>query len=115
MVKETDNGKGGRVLELNKVYQGNSLDVLKTFPDESIDMCITSPPYWGLRDYGTDGQIWGGDENCEHDFDKSKRKLHSGTYGEKDSVLPYIKKSTKVNWEVEDAICNKCGAWRGEL
>ena len=44
-------------LELNKVYIGSSLDILKTFPDESIDMCITSPPYWGLRDYGVDGQL----------------------------------------------------------
>ena len=44
-------------LKVNKVYQGNSLDVLKTFPDESIDMCVTSPPYWGLRDYGEDEQI----------------------------------------------------------
>ena len=100
-------------LELNKVYQGNSLDVLKTFPDESLDMCITSPPYWGLRDYGTDGQIWGGDENCEHDFDKSKRKLHSGTNSE--GGLPHHKNASVVDWEVEDSICNKCGAWRGEL
>ena len=35
----------------NKVYIGDCLDVLKTFPEECIDMCITSPPYWGLRDY----------------------------------------------------------------
>jgi DNA modification methylase len=44
-------------LELNKIYQGDSLEVLKTFPSESIDCIITSPPYYGLRDYGIDGQI----------------------------------------------------------
>ena len=44
-------------LETNKVYEGNSLDVLKTFPDESLDMCVTSPPYWGLRDYEMDEQL----------------------------------------------------------
>ena len=44
-------------LETNKVYEGNSLDVLKTFPDESLDMCVTSPPYWGLRDYEMDDQL----------------------------------------------------------
>ena len=87
--------------------------MLKTFPDESLDMCITSPPYWGLRDYGTDGQIWGGDENCEHDFDKSKRKLHSGTNSE--GGLPHHLNASIVDWEVEDAMCNKCGAWEGEL
>jgi len=30
---------------------------MKTFPDESIDMAMFSPPYWGLRDYGVDGQL----------------------------------------------------------
>ena len=44
-------------MELNKIYQGDSLEVLKTFPDESIDCCITSPPYWNLRDYGVEGQL----------------------------------------------------------
>lgn len=37
--------------------QGNSLDVLKTLPDESVHCCVTSPPYWGLRDYGVSGQL----------------------------------------------------------
>jgi DNA modification methylase len=44
-------------MELNKIYNGESLEVLKTFPDESVDMCITSPPYYGLRDYGVEGQL----------------------------------------------------------
>jgi DNA modification methylase len=44
-------------METNKIYQGNSLEVLKTFPDESIQTCITSPPYYGLRDYGVEGQF----------------------------------------------------------
>ena len=56
-------------LETNKVYIGNCLDVLKTFPDESIDMCITSPPYWGLRDYGVDNQL-GLEETPEEFIDK---------------------------------------------
>lgn len=44
-------------MELNKIIQGNSLEVLKTLPDNSIDCCITSPPYYGLRDYGIEKQI----------------------------------------------------------
>ena len=40
-------------------------EVLKTLPDESVDMCVTSPPYYGLRDYGT-GEWVGGDPNCPH-------------------------------------------------
>lgn len=37
--------------------QGNALDVLRTLPDASVHCVVTSPPYWGLRDYGTEGQI----------------------------------------------------------
>ncbi len=44
-------------MELNKIIQGDSLEVLKTLPNESIDCVITSPPYWALRDYGVEGQL----------------------------------------------------------
>jgi len=39
------------------LLQGDCLEVLKTLPDNSIQMCVTSPPYYGLRDYDVDGQI----------------------------------------------------------
>ena len=39
------------------ILQGDCRDVLKTLPDGSINCCVTSPPYYGLRDYGVDGQI----------------------------------------------------------
>ncbi len=44
-------------LDLNKIHQGDALQVLKDLPDESVDMVITSPPYWALRDYGMPGQL----------------------------------------------------------
>jgi DNA modification methylase len=44
-------------MELNKIIQGDSLQVLKTLQDESIDCVVTSPPYWNLRDYGVIGQL----------------------------------------------------------
>lgn len=40
-----------------KLLNGDALDVLKTLEDKSVQTCITSPPYYGLRDYGVDGQI----------------------------------------------------------
>jgi DNA modification methylase len=40
-----------------KIMQGNCLDILRTLPDASVHCCITSPPYFGLRDYGCEGQI----------------------------------------------------------
>jgi len=40
-----------------KVIIGDALEQLKTLPDGSVNCCVTSPPYFGLRDYGHDGQI----------------------------------------------------------
>lgn len=53
-------------MKLNYIYQGNCLEVLKSFEDKCINCCVTSPPYYGLRDYGTDGQI--GIENTPLDY-----------------------------------------------
>lgn len=40
-----------------RLYHGDCLDVLRSLPDRSVHMCATSPPFYGLRDYGVDGQI----------------------------------------------------------
>ena len=42
---------------MGKILYGDALEWLQTLPDESVDMCMTSPPYYGLRDYGVDGQL----------------------------------------------------------
>jgi DNA modification methylase len=39
------------------IHEGDALAVLSTLPDESVQCCVTSPPYWGLRDYGVSGQL----------------------------------------------------------
>ncbi|MDF2844764.1 MAG: putative adenine-specific DNA-methyltransferase [Herbinix sp.] len=44
-------------MNLNHIYHGDALEILKTLPDNSVDCGVTSPPYYGLRDYGVDGQI----------------------------------------------------------
>jgi len=58
-------GRGGRAARVREVYhendveivQGDSRQALQSIPDGVFQCCITSPPYWGLRDYGIDGQI----------------------------------------------------------
>lgn len=45
------------MIELNQIIHSDSLTVLKTLPNELVNCCVTSPPYWGLRDYGIEGQI----------------------------------------------------------
>jgi len=57
-----------------EIKQGDCLDVLKTLPSESVNCCITSPPYWGLRDYGT-GEWIGGDPSCSHKRDSKQSEL----------------------------------------
>lgn len=44
-------------MEVNKVYNEDCLIGLKKLPDNCIDCCVTSPPYFGLRDYNVEGQI----------------------------------------------------------
>jgi len=45
------------MLELNKIYCGDCLEIMKEIDNESINSVITSPPYWALRDYGVEGQL----------------------------------------------------------
>ena len=94
-------------MELNKIYLGDNLDILKTFEDNSIDCCVTSPPYYGLRDYGT-GKWIGGDPNCPH-YRTSHFSTHTSTghkgmydYGAQGAVSDGIYK----------VVCPKCGAVR---
>lgn len=54
---------------LNKVIQGDALETLKEFPNESIDCVFTSPPYWQLRDYGWKEQ-WGLEKTYEEYLEK---------------------------------------------
>lgn len=46
-----------KMIELNKIYNSDCSEFLKQLPDNFIDCCVTSPPYYGLRDYGVEGQI----------------------------------------------------------
>ena len=50
----------------NIIYIGDALTCLKQMPDESVNCCVTSPPYYGLRDYGVDGQL--GNENTPEEY-----------------------------------------------
>jgi hypothetical protein len=52
----------------NKILVGNVMDRVSEIPDNALNEIATSPPYWNVRDYGTEGPIWGGDPACEHEF-----------------------------------------------
>ena len=56
-LRREEKGSLSEMLELNKIYNIDCLKGLKQLPDNSINCCVTSPPYWGLRDYGVEGQL----------------------------------------------------------
>jgi len=71
----------------NKILVGDALEKLKELPDDSVDTAMTSPPYWGLRDYGEEDQLGLEDnpeqyvENLTEVFNELKRVLKpSGTF-----------------------------------
>ena len=47
----------GKIYQAFELLQGDCLQQLATLPAASVQCCVTSPPYWGLRDYGTPGQL----------------------------------------------------------
>lgn len=82
------------------LHHGDCLDVLRTLPENSVHCCVTSPPYWGLRDYGT--ATWdGGDPACDHAVGRF--------------TTPASEKQTSNNGsgnlQARDT-CRKCGARR---
>ena len=63
---------------INKIFNEDCLAGLKKLPDNSIDCCVSSPPYWGLRDYGVEGQI--GNENEFTDFINKLAEIYKEVY-----------------------------------
>lgn len=99
-----------------KLLTGDALVLLKTLPDESVQTITTSPPYYTLRDYGTDSQIWGGDEKCAHNWgEEIPGDSRGGTGpGAKETRTDDIK-SAYGRDATRGSFCQKCDAWFGEL
>jgi len=53
-------------LRESTVFQGDADVLLKQLPSDFFRCCITSPPYWGLRDYGIEGQIGAEEEPSDY-------------------------------------------------
>ena len=91
-------------METNKIYLGDNIETLKSFPDESIDCCVTSPPYYGLRDYGTG--VWvGGDPDCPHSRLNKLGKNCSTGHAQKGL-------QGNVGDSIYKTVCPLCGAVR---
>lgn len=71
-----------------RIINGDALSVLKAMDSDSVDCCVTSPPYWRLRDYGTGGQI-----------------------GDEDSIAEYLFHISEVFEEVRRVVRDSGTAW----
>jgi site-specific DNA-methyltransferase (cytosine-N4-specific) len=98
----------------NTILCGDVLVELKKIPDESIDMVITSPPYYGLRKYDTIPSLWGGDPNCKHEWEYGSKKGISGGIKSK-KVKTHGTENFQIVPETKFGFCVHCGAWIGEL
>ena len=79
--------------------QGDVFDNIKKLDDNTIDCVVTSPPYWGLRDYGT-ASYEGGDKNCNHTI------CDSGIDSKKNKNIE------RPAQHFDKSFCIKCGAKR---
>lgn len=86
---------------INKILQGNCKDRMKELPDKSVRCCVTSPPYLGLRDYGT-GKWEGGDADCSHFKESKGANANTGQKNDMQGCGDSIYKD----------VCPKCGATR---
>ena len=92
---------------MNKILFGDCRETIKQFLDAGVkaNMCVTSPPYYGLRDYGT-GTWEGGDPNCSHKRDsKMSDKCITGHVNLEGAVGDGIYKD----------VCPRCGAKRKDM
>ena len=99
-----------------ELYNGHVVDVLKSMADNSIDMCMTSPPFWGLRCYHTTGQIWDGKPDCVHGWQVTapRRSRKATDIKNLDSKEATVGGNLGVELPTTDT-CQLCGAWQGEL
>lgn len=93
------------------VHQGDALEILRQLPEKIVQCCVTSPPYWGLRDYGH-RRWFGGNSTCDHSDVKEHGPHHPGQV-------------EQTKWKKAEAAgkgqtattqeCLRCGAWYGQL
>lgn len=101
-----------------QVLAGDALTVLASLPEGHAQTCITSPPYWGLRDYGVAPRAWGGDPACRHRWGAAER-------GRRSDLLPCEETRSRARLGRDGRqggagmkggrFCQRCGAWLGCL
>ncbi len=96
------------------ILEGDVIDLLRSLPGDSIHCVVTSPPYWGLRDYGLRPVRWGGKARCEHEWEPTRPPRHRGAHGVTGEVS---RGNAAVAYDASGggSTCRRCGGWLGQL
>ncbi len=101
-----------------RIEQADAFTLMRELPDRWAQTCVTSPPYWGLRDYGLPPATWGGTPNCRHAWGEMQR-------GRRADLLPAATTSSHARLGTDarqgraglhgGRFCERCDAWQGCL
>lgn len=102
------------------VRVGHVLDVLRQMPEKCVQACVTSPPYFGLRAYGTNPQVWGGDPVCVHEWALEVVHVSDSAPSSSSTLVGngHVGGGPKMHVDrpsVLAGFCQRCSAWRGEF
>ena len=103
------------------LYKGNALEILKELPENSVDVIITSPPYFSKRVYPDETvSIYGGDPNCDHEWVDIELGLQHENRNNLRGKQEEVHGKRKTTWirkydKTYGKICKKCGAYLGQL
>ena len=96
-----------------RILVGDCRKMLLQFPNDYFHCVVTSPPFWGLRDYGIPPSVWGDDPECAHmwgdEIIRDKRGLDTSS----STLAGPQREDTRLKGNGQ--FCQRCGAWRGCL
>ncbi|TAJ99773.1 hypothetical protein EPO44_10250 [bacterium] len=101
------------------IIQGDVIERLRAMPEGSVHCCITSPPYWGLRDYKIPPSIWGDLGGCLHEWVEQSidTEVSGGNWAQGVNGRGEAWENSKplIHGVQHTASCSRCSAWRGCL
>lgn len=105
-----------------RILVGDCRARLAELPAQSVHCCVTSPPYWGLRDYGIPPSVWGGRTDCEHQWDSEAiaTEVGRGNWAQATNGRGEVQGDTAefrepIRGDQRRGTCRLCGAWLGVL
>jgi DNA modification methylase len=97
------------------LLEGDVREALRRLPDETIHCVVTSPPYWGLRDYGIPPVRWGGKASCPHQWEGvPPRRKRSPEDVRNPGSIQAGHVGANITLPVTQN-CSRCGGWLGQL